>query len=200
MSQYIQGEGLQAFVYHQPKLGEYEAGDLFYVKEQAQGAIIALADGLGSGADARASAEVMVQVLQQHPTESVDDLLQLINESMGGHRGAAIAIIKVYYEEKRVEHGAIGNVRCYLLHQREKMIYLLPVAGYVSGKQYLKTRIDSYSYVPGDCFFIHSDGVTIRSPKQLLLNACCREETSEAIQPYLQLNDDDTTYIIGNLL
>ena len=54
-------------------------------------------------------------------------------------RGAAVAIVKVDYKQKTIQYSCVGNVRFYMLHDREKMIY--PLAGYgVSIRQASKVK------------------------------------------------------------
>ena len=68
-------------------------------------------------------------------------------------RGAAVAIVKFDYKEKTIQYSCVGNVRFYMLQDGQKMIYPLPVMGYLSGKpQKLKTQ--EYPYSTGDSFFL----------------------------------------------
>ena len=82
-------------------------------------------------------------------------------------RGAAVAIVKVNYKQKTIQYSCVGNVRLYILHNRIKMIYPLPVMGYLSGRpQKLKTQ--KYEYEAGDLFFLHSDGVDVKKSESFL--------------------------------
>ena len=137
-------------------------------------------------------------MLKEYHHESIDELLSRCNEHMVQKRGAAVAIVKVDYKQKTIQYSCVGNVRFYMLHDCEKMIYPLPVMGYLSGRpQKLKTQ--QYNYEKGDLFFLHSDGVTLRSPKASM------KESSGPYDLYRKVLDsiehgDDATFIAGSLL
>ncbi len=191
-------EHLEVYVYQGTKNGNQESGDTYFIHAEEDYFICAIADGLGSGPIARQSAQIVPKVLNEHHHESIDELLSRCNEQMVQKRGAAVAIVKVDYQRKTIQYSCIGNVRLYILHNRMQMIYPLPVMGYLSGRpQKIKTQ--QYDYQAGDLFFLHSDGVELKSPKALL------KECSGPYELYrnvLQTIDDgdDATFIAGSLL
>jgi phosphoserine phosphatase RsbX len=78
------------------------------------------------------------------------------------------------------------------------MIYPLPVMGYLSGRpQKLKTQ--QYDYHEGDLFFLHSDGVTLKSPRALLKESLGPYELYQNVLQSID-NGDDATFIAGSLL
>ncbi len=160
--------------------------------------ICAIADGLGNGPIARQSAQIVPKVLAEYHDETLDELLSRCNEHMVQKRGAAVAIVKVDYKRRTIQYSCVGNVRFYLLQNEGKMVYPLPVMGYLSGRpQRLKTQ--EYTYRKGDLFFLHSDGVTLRSPKASLTNSCGPYELYKKVLHTLE-RGDDATFIAGSLL
>ena len=103
-------------------------------------------------------------VLERYHHESLDELLNRCNEYMVQKRGAAVAIVRVNYKEGTIEYSCVGNVRMYILHGCEKMIYPLPVMGYLSGRPQ-KMNTQTYKYDVGDLFFLHSDGIYAEQPE-----------------------------------
>lgn len=194
----IHTEQLEAYVYQQPKMDNEESGDAYFVHSEKDYSLFAIADGLGSGPIARQSAEIIPTVLRKHHDESLDELLSRCNEYMIQKRGAAVAIVKFDYVKKTVQYSCVGNVRFYMLHNRKQMIYPLPVMGYLSGKPQ-KLRTQEYSYNAGDLFILHSDGVTLRSPKSLLKKSAGPSELYQNISHAIAC-EDDATFIVGNLL
>ncbi|WP_318618053.1 PP2C family serine/threonine-protein phosphatase [Sporosarcina sp. YIM B06819] len=191
-------EHIEAYVYQVAKRGNRESGDAYFIHTEEDYFICAIADGLGSGPIARQSAQIIPNVLNEHHHESVDELLSRCNEYMVQKRGAAVAIVKVDYKQKTIQHSGVGNVRLYILRDRTKMIYPLPVMGYLSGRPQ-KLKMQQYDYQEGDLFFLHSDGVALKSPKASL------KESSGPYELYrnvLQSIDsgDDATFIVGSLL
>lgn len=197
MEEFI-NDHVEAYVYNTAKHGNVESGDVYYVHAGEDYFICAIADGLGNGVVARQSAEIIPQVLAEYHHESLDELLSRCNEHMVQKRGAAVAIVRVNYKESTIEYSCIGNVRLYILHGREKMIYPLPVMGYLSGRpQKMKTQ--KYDYSIGDLFFLHSDGVELNNPKASL------KQSSNAMELYNIIKEsanpgDDATFIAGCLL
>lgn len=194
----IQTDYVEAIVYHKPKSGNLESGDAYFAHSEDDYFIFAIADGLGSGPIARQSAEIIPNVLAEYHHESIDELLNRCNEYMIQKRGAAVAVVKVHFKEKTIQYSCVGNVRFYIWQSGEKMIYPLPVMGYLSGRP-LKLKTQKYFYHPGDRFFLHSDGIELRSPKALLKSTCCVSEIYRNVVES-SLSDDDATFITGNLL
>ena len=103
---------------------------------------------LGSGPIARQSAQIIPNVLKEHHHESIDELLSRCNEHMVQKRGAAVAIVKVDYKKKTIQYSCVGNVRFYMLQDRDKDD--LPLTGYglfIWETQKLKTQ--QYDYQEG---------------------------------------------------
>lgn len=193
----MRNEHVEVYIYQEAKRGNRESGDAYFVHSEEDYCILSIADGLGSGPIARQSAEIIPTVLKEHHHESLDELLSRCNEYMIQKRGAAVAIVKINYKQKTVQYSCVGNVRFYILKGEGEMVYPLPVMGYLSGKpQKLKTQ--EYAYSSGDRFFLHSDGVVLRSPKSLLRESRTPYELYKNVKQWVK-HDDDTTFIAGSL-
>lgn len=194
----ITNDFVEVYVHQEAKKGNKVSGDTYYLHTAADYFICAIADGLGNGPAARLSAEVVPKMLEQYHHETVDELLQRCNEQMNGKRGAAVAIVKIYYQEKKVEYSCVGNIRFYMMQQQDVMIYPLPVMGYLSGrKQTLKKQ--TFQYLEGSRFILHSDGVALKSPKAVLMQSTSTCELFENVMQSTK-QDDDSTFIAGGLL
>lgn len=194
----VQTEDVELYAFQKAKMGNIESGDVYYIYAGEDYCLFAIADGLGSGPIARQSAEIISVVLNEHHHESPEELLSRCNEYMIQKRGAAVAIVKIDYERRILEYSCVGNVRFYLLHNDQQMIYPLPVMGYLSGRPQ-KLNTQTYTYQAGDVFFLHSDGVNLRSPKSLLKESCCMNEIYQCAMQTIK-EEDDATFITGSLL
>lgn len=194
----VQTEHVEAVIFQQAKSGNIESGDTYFTHSESDYFLFAIADGLGNGPIARESAIVIPEILSEYHGESIDDLLVRCNEQMIQKRGAAVAIVKIDFKNKTIEYSCVGNVRFYIWQNREKMIYPLPVMGYLSGRP-VKLNTQSYTYLPGDVFFLHSDGVELRSPTSLLKKSCSLFEIYNRVVR-TSVVDDDVTFIAGSLL
>ncbi|MHA6259816.1 PP2C family serine/threonine-protein phosphatase [Sporosarcina sp. CAU 1771] len=194
----IINEHVEAYAYQRAKHGNNESGDAYFLQSEKEYFIFAIADGLGSGPIARKSAEVIPNVLKEFHHESIDSLLNRCNVEMLRKRGAAVAIVKVDFKLKTIQYSCVGNIRFYMLQGKERMIYPLPVMGYLNGRpQKLNTQV--YKYERNDLFFMHSDGVELRNPREAL------KESSNAYDLYQKVSstmkdNDDATFITGSLL
>lgn len=191
-------EHVEAYVYQEAKRGNLESGDAYFVHSEEDYFICAIADGLGSGPIARQSAQIIPKVLNEYHHETIDELLSRCNEHMVQKRGAAVAIVKVNYQQKTIQYSCVGNVRLYILHDRTKMIYPLPVMGYLSGRPQ-KLKMQQYDYQAGDLFFLHSDGVALASPKASLKESSGPYELYRNVLGSIE-HGDDATFIAGSLL
>lgn len=191
-------DAIEVYVYQEAKAGNYESGDTFFLHAEEDYFICAIADGLGNGPIARQSAQIIPKVLEEHHHESIDELLSRCNEYMVQKRGAAVAIVKVDYKREKIQYSCIGNVRFYMLQDRAKMIYPLPVMGYLSGRPQ-KMNMQEYDYHSGDLFFLHSDGVEIPSPGAALKESQSPYELYQNVLASIK-HGDDATFIAGSLL
>ncbi|WP_172370729.1 SpoIIE family protein phosphatase [Sporosarcina jiandibaonis] len=194
----VVNEHVEINIYHRAKSGNRESGDTYFVHSTEDYFICAIADGLGSGPIARQSAEIIPNVIKKHHDESLDELLSRCNEYMIQKRGAAVAIVKIDYKSMMIQYSCVGNVRFYMLQDGKKMIYPLPVMGYLSGKPQ-KLNTQEYDYHIGDIFFLHSDGIQLPSPKALLKQTKCLAQLSQSVIETIN-HEDDATFIAGSLL
>lgn len=194
----VQTENIEVVIYQQAKSGNIESGDAYFTHSEDDYFIFAIADGLGNGPIAKQSAEIIPNVLAKYHHESIDELLNRCNEYMIQKRGAAVAIVRVDFISKTIQYSCVGNVRFYIYQNGVKMIYPLPVMGYLSGRP-LKLKTQSYTYYPGDVFFLHSDGIEFRSPTSLLKNSSSLFELYNRVVCTSTV-DDDATFITGRLL
>lgn len=188
----IHSSAIHARVYNEAKNGNRLSGDTYYIAEHPDFFLCAIADGLGNGPMAKESADVIPEVLAEYAHESIDQLLQRCNEQMIYKRGAAVALVKIDYKEKTLSYSCVGNVKFYMYQKHfDKMIYPLPVMGYLSGrKQNLKTQ--TYPIFSGDVFLLHSDGVDIRNPKGLLKASASADQLYHHVMEDMKFGDDAT--------
>lgn len=191
-------EEIDVAVFHQAKLGNFESGDAYFIHAEEEYFLCAIADGLGNGPLAKQSAEIIPYILARYHMESIEELLHRCNEYMIQKRGAAVAIVKVDYQTRKIQYSCIGNIRCYIYQHEEKLLYPLPVTGYLSGKR-IHPKVRQYTYTEGDLFLLHSDGVNLRSPSSILKKSRSVYELYNYVLQE-QLADDDATFIAGNLL
>lgn len=195
----IDSQVMHVRVYNEAKDGNRLSGDTYYIAEYPNFFLCAIADGLGNGPVAKESADVIPEILAEYGEESIDSLMERCNNEMIYKRGAAVALVKVDYMARTLSYSCVGNVKFYMYQKKfDKMIYPLPVMGYLSGrKQSLRTQ--TYPVYPGDTFLLHSDGVDIRNPKEIIRSARSADHLYERVMTDMKFGDD-ATFIAGRLL
>lgn len=192
-------EKVEMYVYQEAKTGNLESGDTYYIDQKEDYLICAIADGLGNGPVAKESADIMPEILAKYPEESIDSLLIRCNELMLQKRGAAVAIVKVDFKLQTISYSCVGNIKFYMYQsETDKMIYPLPVMGYLSGRKQ-KLHTQTYPYNKNDLFLLHSDGVNLKSPKALIKQAVNARCLYQAVLDDIE-HGDDATFITGSLL
>ncbi|WP_225986093.1 PP2C family serine/threonine-protein phosphatase [Psychrobacillus glaciei] len=195
----LSDEKVEMCVYQEAKSGNLESGDTYYIDQKEDYLICSIADGLGNGPIAKESADIMPEILAKYPEESIDSLLLRCNELMVQKRGAAVAIVKVDFKLHTISYSCVGNIKFYMYQsETDKMIYPLPVMGYLSGRKQ-KPHTQTYSYNKNDLFLLHSDGVNLKSPKAIIKKAVNAQCLYKAVLDDIE-HGDDATFITGSLL
>ncbi|MDQ0273199.1 PP2C family serine/threonine-protein phosphatase [Cytobacillus purgationiresistens] len=180
------------------KSGQSVCGDSFYYMTTEKYFICAIADGLGSGQFAHEASSAVTAVIEEHHDKDVDTLMHLSNEALSHKRGAAVGIVKVDFMTKELIYSCVGNIRFFFYGDSDKLMYPMPVTGFLSGKrQVLKTQ--RFKYESSIKFLMFSDGYNISGIKKIMNKYLSAESTSQLIKANHPSIDDDATFIIGSL-
>lgn len=196
---HFQNECIEAYAFQRAKEGKVFCGDSFYMTANNDCFLCVLSDGLGSGEYAYESSQAVISMVKSNPEEDVETLMNFSNKVLLNKRGAATAIFKADFRKKTFEYSCVGNIRFYLYTPSGKMVYPMPVSGYLSGRPQ-KFRTQKFPYDPQSNFLVHSDGFVREDSKQFINNS----QTISVIANRLKLNqinkNDDVTFIVGSLL
>ncbi|KKB39755.1 PP2C family serine/threonine-protein phosphatase [Bacillus thermotolerans] len=195
---HLQNEHLEVVAKKSAKNDNRFCGDSYYIHMTDEYLICVLADGLGSGEFAYHSSNAVVKAVEEHHVESVDSLMNISNRVLYQKRGAAVGILKVYFDTQEFEYSCVGNIRFYLYTDEGKLTYPLPVTGYLSGRPQ-KYRTQRFSYESNCKFLLHSDGLNLLNVKNMLKNRSV-QQISAILQEESLRSNDDATYIVGSLL
>ncbi|WP_018664753.1 PP2C family serine/threonine-protein phosphatase [Heyndrickxia acidiproducens] len=194
---YLSAKTIEVYGFQTIKAGRKLCGDSYYMMATDDYFLCVLADGLGSGEYAYYSSQAVARTVKEKSDEDVDTLMKECNHVLYRKRGAAVAILKVYFKTHQFDYSCVGNIRFYVYSPDGKLTYPLPISGYLSGKpQYFKTQ--TFAYEPDSKFIIHSDGVNERDAKAFLRKCESIELIADRLKEQQQTNDD-ATFIIGSL-
>ena len=190
---------LEVVAHQVAKEGNILCGDSFYYKTTDEYFVCIVADGLGSGEYAHEASRAAVAVVEEYHHEDVDHLMKRCNQALQNKRGAAVSIIKAYFQSREFVYSCVGNIRFFLYSAEGKLTYPLPVTGYLSGKpQVFKTQ--RFSYEPESKFLIYSDGFNIYNAKSLLKTYRSLQSIALEIKREHSEVSDDATFILGSFL
>jgi negative regulator of sigma-B (phosphoserine phosphatase) len=138
---------------------EASSGDLHVVVPFQGGALVALLDGLGHGPEAAAAASAAAPVLQAHPSDSVEVLVQRCHAALRKTRGAVMSLASFRAVESSMTWLGIGNVEGVLLRRSGQRAEAIVGRGGVVGYQLPVVRANTVSVAPGDTLIMATDGI-----------------------------------------
>jgi serine phosphatase RsbU (regulator of sigma subunit) len=147
-----------------PRLSEQVCGDRpIAIDVNGTGALIAVLDGLGHGAEAAAAAARGVEVLRDARAEPLEDLIQLCHRALSGTRGAAMTLVRIDFQADTLRWVGIGNVTANLVAKHPAGIEVRASArlsGGIIGYRIPEVLApQEVSIRPGDLLVIASDGI-----------------------------------------
>ncbi|MBS4206466.1 PP2C family serine/threonine-protein phosphatase [Bacillus sp. FJAT-50079] len=196
---YLNTPHLEVHSFQTAKGGNTYCGDSIYMEANNDFFVCILADGLGSGEFAYEASQAAVSIVEANPEKCVDALIDDCNKAMVGKRGAAVAILKVDFQKKQFEYSCVGNIRFYVYPPAGKMIYPMPVTGYLSGRRQ-RFRTQTYPFDPKSRFLIHSDGFVNVNTRALLTSEHSITILAQQLKEKQIDAFDDMSFIVGNLL
>jgi len=143
------------------RAGQTESGDRYLVAPTPDGALVAVVDGLGHGAEAADAAKVAVRSLERHAQQPVIPLVRDCHRSLLGTRGAVVSVAAFAARDQTMTWLGVGNVEGLLLRaqatspRRESLL----MRGGVVGVHLPTLAAEIVPVTPGDTLILATDGV-----------------------------------------
>ncbi|WP_026692990.1 PP2C family serine/threonine-protein phosphatase [Peribacillus kribbensis] len=196
---HVKEQHLELLVSQSSKNDMPYCGDSYFYTVTDDYFICVLADGLGSEEFAYESSAAVTDVVKSNHHLDVDTLMKKCNEVLVNKRGAAVSILKVNFKEQEFIYSSVGNIRFFCYLPNGKLIYPLPVTGYLSGRMQ-KYHTQYYKYEPNSNFILHSDGLQMIGAKRILKSHAPLQQTAHLLLEENSAYSDDTTFLLGSLL
>lgn len=148
----------QVAVYQRAKRGQGVCGDAYVIEETENYLFLGIADGLGSGIEAKNAADQAVRCFQHLHHLPVHLILQECNRSLAFSRGAVAGVLKLDYLNTTITYAGIGNIQCYFYTPALKMFRTVSKPGFLNGRP-LQIFPQTMPYLKGTAFALFSDGV-----------------------------------------
>jgi len=174
-----------------------ESGDRYLVKPYADGALVAVADGLGHGPDAAAAARTAMAILEMDATRPVTRLLQYCHEHLRPTRGAALSLASFNALDGTMTWLGVGNVDGVVLRAPPATgslgLVLLPG---VVGHQLPPLRPSVVRIVPGDTLVLVTDGIREDFAETLKAGAEVSEAADRILAGHAKGTDDALVLVV----
>jgi phosphoserine phosphatase RsbX len=184
-----------------PRAGESESGDRCVVTTRTDGAILAVADGLGHGPEAALAADLAVRTVERHAQDPLIEIVRRCHQSLLRTRGVALSLARWDVRDRVVTWIGVGNVEGLLLHadgRARPESQRLVLRGGVVGVR-LPTLVVTPMAVPGPGLLIFAtDGVA--GGFELGLDLSMRPQPlAEQILARHSRDIDDSTVLVARL-
>ena len=197
----MKGELIDWSVSSRPRAGESESGDRCVVTTQPGGVLLAMADGLGHGAEAALAADLAVRMVERHAQDSLIEIVRRCHQSLLRTRGVALSLARWDVRDRVVTWIGVGNVEGVLLHAdgtaRPESRRLVLRGGVVGVR--LPALLVTPMAVPGPGLLIFAtDGVAGGFDQGLDLSMR-PQPLAERILARYSRNNDDATVLVARL-
>ncbi|HEX6983546.1 MAG TPA: SpoIIE family protein phosphatase [Balneolaceae bacterium] len=175
------------------KEGEQECADLFLVKPDENGVLLAAVDGLGHGPEAQQVSRKVVKCLESGTAnQSLIALIEGCHEEIKGSRGAVISIARINSSNGELSWLSVGNIEGVLVknsrngQQFKELVLRSGVVGYTLPS--LQVSVEKIS--AGDVLFFATDGVMNEFIEGLNYNTPMKKTVKYAAKNYFKKTDD----------
>ena len=144
--------------------GEAESGDLHLVRPIAGGALVAVVDGLGHGAEAASAARTAVAALGPHAHESPVSLFEHCNKALKGTRGVVMSLALIRRADASMSWLGVGNVEGMLVRADgagpgTRARSALVTRGGIVGSELPRLQPQQHHLATGDLLIFATDGI-----------------------------------------
>ena|SRR5215472_2732131 len=176
-----------------PLPGEHESGDHFLVKTSDDGAVIAVVDGLGHGADAAAAARRAVATVEAGARDPIPTLFKRVHDALLGSRGVVMSVAILETRQSRMTWAGVGNVDAWLLrpheHAGKARTSLVPRGG-VLGRGVPPLMPVTLAIDPGDLLVFATDGIREGFTEAMSLSDAPQRAASRILATHGKGTDD----------
>ena len=154
--------------------------------QTGRGALLAVMDGAGQGAEANQVAHMAAAIVGEHASEGVIPLIRLCHERLMGTRGAVISLISVDGIENTITWTGVGNVGGVLLRSGifgPDAYASIPLQPGVVGYRLPPLQAAVTPIARGDLLILATDGV-----RRDFVRAFSLDDEPGSIAEYISLN------------
>lgn len=183
--------------------GETCSGDLHLVKHFPGGALAAVVDGLGHGADAHCAAQAAITVLDAHAGEPVVPLVERCQAALKTTRGVVMTLVSFDFAARGATALGVGNVCAVLVRADPRATpareYVLQRSGIV-GDQLPALHATRFELRDGDTWVFATDGVRDGFGEELTSSDSPQHIADRVLDHGFRGNDDALVLVVRHFL
>ena len=156
------------------------------------GALVAVVDGLGHGAEAAAAAERACEVVGAAASEPIDEVLRLTHDALARTRGVAMTVASIACSGGMRWVG-VGNVEAHVLRRdgrRSRRAASAVLYGGVLGYRLPAVRVSTHQLEPGDMVLMATDGIAPDFTDDVALADPVARVVATALERWARPTDD----------
>jgi len=179
--------------------GETLSGDLHLVKPVDQGALIAVADGLGHGKAAADAARLALNAVEECAHNPLVRMLEHCSQRLLQTRGVVMSLALLNALDNTMEWLGVGNVEGLLVRSAadgKRTIESLTLSPGVVGTRLPPLRAAALKVAPGDTLIFATDGIRRGFEEEMRFFAT-PDKTAQAILARDCLGTDDALVLIA---
>jgi len=183
------------------RVGEEQSGDRCVVAVQADGALLAVADGLGHGAQAALAADLAVRTAESCAAESLTEIVKRCHQSLLRTRGVALSMARWNARDRVMSWIGVGNVEGLFLQMHGRgspSSDRLVLRGGVVGVRLPALQISSVEVKGAGLLIFATDGITGGFDEGLDLSGQ-PQPLADRILAKHALENDDATVLVARL-
>jgi serine phosphatase RsbU (regulator of sigma subunit) len=171
--------------------GQIECGDVSVVLSTKEGALAAVADGLGHGDEAAIAARMVLGVLEESPEEHIISLVKRCHEVLRGTRGAVMSIASFSIKDSLMTWLGVGNVEGILIRADSRLsVEGLLLRGGVLGGVLPPLQAAVLPVAAGDILVLATDGIRAGFEKSIISSATPQQNADRILQNHGRATDD----------
>ena len=178
-----------------------ESGDVHVVQEFAHGCLVAVADGLGHGAEAALAAKRCVTLLREHAGIPLEELLTRCHMSLRGTRGAAVGVAVFTTSDSTMSWLGVGNVVAVLLDgaRGPSGRHVMLQRGGVVGDSLPRLSATRFRVRPGDTLVLATDGIRENFQEAMSPDGAPQRIADEVLARHAKGTDDALVLVVRYL-
>ncbi len=173
--------------------GEAESGDRHVSRRFRRGALVAVIDGLGHGAEAAEAASIAIAAINLRPQDSVITLVRRCHEQLLKTRGIVMSIATLDRRDETITWLCVGNIKSILLRADRNWPrnceYLMQRSGVV-GSKLPPLQASVTPIAAGDTLIMSTDGIRTGYAQHLPLASRPQQIADHILARYHDGTDD----------